>query len=134
MPCSYTVDWFPAVGGGEFQQKTVTLPADSLSTVLSGMAFDRNYTVIVSPVSFQNLRMSLSAEVWFVTPSCLNLTRGNFSICAPGPPLNLKAEWLPSNAEAVIKWLPPAYTSLANDVLNYHIAVGEVSGLFQSII
>ncbi|GBM83811.1 hypothetical protein AVEN_183702-1, partial [Araneus ventricosus] len=134
MPCSYTVDWFPAVGGGEFRQKTVTLPGDSLSTVLSGMAFDRNYTVIVSPVSFQNLRMSLSAEVWFVTPSCLNLTRGNFSICAPGPPLNLKAEWLPSNAEAVIKWLPPAYTSLANDVLNYHIAVGEVSGLFQSII
>ncbi|KAF8767929.1 Tyrosine kinase receptor Cad96Ca like protein [Argiope bruennichi] len=134
IPCSYIVNWFPAFGGENFQQETVTLPADSLSLILSGLEFDRNYSVIVSPVNFQNLRMSYSAEVWFVTPSCLNLTRANFSICAPGPPLNLMAEWLPSNTEAVIKWLPPTYTTLTNNVLNYHIAVGEISGLFQSII
>ncbi|GIY76893.1 hypothetical protein CEXT_288461, partial [Caerostris extrusa] len=53
---------------------------------------------------------------------------------APGSPLNLHAEWLPSATELLITWFPPAHTSSQNEVINYHISIEEISGLSESAV
>ncbi|GFU10550.1 tyrosine kinase receptor Cad96Ca [Nephila pilipes] len=134
IPCSYKVFWFPLTSRQSYEQKTVTLPKNSLSVVLSNLEFEKNYTVVVSPIGFQNLRQSHSAKVWFVSPTCLNVTEGNFDICAPGPPLNIKAKWIFSGSKILVTWNPPTYTSSENKIISYHVTVSEAFGHFQSTV
>ncbi|GFS49597.1 fibroblast growth factor receptor [Trichonephila inaurata madagascariensis] len=136
-----TVQWiaskvylFPSTGRQSYVKKTIILPGDSLSVVFSNLEFDKNYTVVVSPITFQNLRQSHSVKVWFVTPTCLNITEGSFDICAPGSPLNVKAQRLVPGSKILVTWNPPTYTSSENKIFSYHISVSEVSGYFQNTV
>ncbi|XP_054707215.1 fibroblast growth factor receptor 2-like [Uloborus diversus] len=133
-PCSYQLYWLPSLGGEFFEQKTVTLPGDNLSAILPGLNFETNYTIKISPYEEREVRKVFPAQGWFITPSCLSITNGNFSLCAPGPPLNVTVFWSPTALEAVLVWLPPLFSSVSNEVSNYYLAVAEISEKFESIM
>ncbi|KAG8181676.1 hypothetical protein JTE90_019215 [Oedothorax gibbosus] len=132
-PCAYKVFWFLGKANDYFEQLTVELPGDSLYVVLHSLLFETNYTVIVLPQDPSKSRNVQSVEASFVTPSCFEATGSNFSLCAPGPPLNVSIGWL-TTSEAVLTWLRPVNVSAQNAISGYHIVVEEDTGHYKKVL
>ncbi|XP_035206440.1 insulin receptor-like isoform X3 [Stegodyphus dumicola] len=114
LPCVYRLHLLPSNNHEDYDKKTIYLPKDNLTADLVSLLFETNYTLVVTGLEMSGMRGAAKNERWFATPSCLKLTEGNFSLCAPGFPRNFTADWYPITSEAVLRWLPPKYTSEKN--------------------
>ncbi|XP_065286340.2 tyrosine-protein kinase receptor torso-like [Dermacentor albipictus] len=107
---------------------------------MRGLSFDTNYTVVLRSTDTTEKLAGGAVTVWFKTPSCLDCYQFNFSLCAPGPPSELKvlevqrpsSTWVaPPSRGLRIAWSPPAYASEENRVLGYQVTIEEERSIFD---
>ncbi|XP_015904392.2 insulin-like growth factor 1 receptor isoform X1 [Parasteatoda tepidariorum] len=121
LPCSYEIFWFPSLSDSPVVSQKVALPYNILSVTILDLPFNVNYTVRITPFAEVETGKSESAEAWFLTPTCLNLTGNSFNLCAPSKPLNVTA--CLNSTDMLLNWSPPRYTSPKNPVSGYRIFV-----------
>ncbi|XP_042898714.1 fibroblast growth factor receptor 1-A isoform X2 [Parasteatoda tepidariorum] len=81
LPCSYEIFWFPSLSDSPVVSQKVALPYNILSVTILDLPFNVNYTVRITPFAEVETGKSESAEAWFLTPTCLNLTGNSFNLC-----------------------------------------------------
>ncbi|XP_075559281.1 tyrosine-protein kinase receptor torso-like [Dermacentor variabilis] len=115
-------------------------PYDVFHYDMRGLSFDTNYTVVLRSTDTTEKLAGGAVTMWFKTPSCLDCYQFNFSLCAPGPPSELKvlevqrppSTWVaPPSRGLRIAWSPPAYASEENRVLGYQVTIEEERSIFD---
>ncbi|XP_076373129.1 tyrosine-protein kinase receptor torso-like [Tachypleus tridentatus] len=124
-PCFYKVYWLPNSSVGSSGLTKLSKPYQLFEVTLPNLRFQTNYTVIMISSDATFRKESEKTVITILTPSCLEIFTFNFSVCAPGPPRELRIRRSYGSSSTHVVWKPPAHTSQKNRVLEYQVVANR---------